>query len=80
MNRRFKLLAWYRGKTLTAMCLNTFLRSNGSHLPQVEVSNRGEINGMCIVIVIWCVPQVHEELDDPFQASWSIIHCKWETC
>lgn len=44
-------------------------------LLQVEVGNRGEVNWVGIVIVVWCGSQIHEELDDSLQPSWSIVHC-----
>lgn len=44
-------------------------------LLQIQISYRGEVYGVSIMVVIWMRAQVHEQLDNPLESGGSIINC-----
>ena len=45
------------------------------YLTQEQIHNWHEINGMSVVVVIWVIAFVHEQLYDSAQAFGCIVHC-----
>ena len=45
------------------------------YLAQEQIHNWHEINGMSVVVVIWVIAFVHEQLYDSAQTFGCIVHC-----